>query len=267
MCLQTMEPHASRAVGGETGQGVLRYRSDVVLEGGALATDGQVGTSLSPTSVCGLVLWMGCSSLTDDARRAHCSPHARAFSTSTATPRGLSRRCVCRLRWTPRDVAESKQRGPTRRAELAALNTMPPEQAEETLRETLGVQTILWLPEGLVGDDDTDGHVDNMAAWVTPGVVVLAWPHHHADDTLQREVSEAALAVLRAARDAHGRRLTVHKLRCPPPLHRTREEAAGLTVRRGKSLRPICDPWVAAACSRLNEGVGQGAALRGWVKP
>jgi len=111
------------------------------------------------------------------------------------------------------------------------INAMSPQQAEVCLRETLGAQTVLWLPEGLVGDDDTDGHVDNMAAWVAPGHVVLAWPHHPTDDTLQREVSEAALAVLRVARDARGRRLTVHKLRCPPPLHRTRQEAAGLTVR------------------------------------
>ena len=68
---------------------------------------------------------------------------------------------------------------------------------EAELETWLGVERVVWLPFGLVEDDDTDGHVDNVAACVAPGVVVAqttedrANPNH---DRLRRnvEVLEAA---------------------------------------------------------------------------
>lgn len=47
------------------------------------------------------------------------------------------------------------------------------ERIEGRLRETLGVQRIVWLGLGLVEDYDTDGHVDNVCAWIEPGRVLL----------------------------------------------------------------------------------------------
>lgn len=43
---------------------------------------------------------------------------------------------------------------------------------------------VLWLPKGLYADDDTNGHVDNFACFVRPGVVLLAWT----DDTTDPQV-------------------------------------------------------------------------------
>ena len=47
------------------------------------------------------------------------------------------------------------------------------EQIARRLQEALGVHTIVWLGEGLVEDRDTDGHVDNICAWISPGRVLL----------------------------------------------------------------------------------------------
>lgn len=44
-------------------------------------------------------------------------------------------------------------------------------QIEHTLREYLGVDDVLWLGEGIVGDD-TDGHVDDLARFVARDAVI-----------------------------------------------------------------------------------------------
>jgi agmatine deiminase len=47
------------------------------------------------------------------------------------------------------------------------------EEIEQGLRDYLGVETVVWLGEGLVEDRDTDGHVDLIAAFTQQGEVLL----------------------------------------------------------------------------------------------
>ena len=56
---------------------------------------------------------------------------------------------------------------PTRNPELSR------EQIARRLQDELGVHTVIWLGQGLVEDTDTDGHVDNICAFVAPGRVLL----------------------------------------------------------------------------------------------
>ena len=101
-------------------------------------------------------------------------------------------------------------------------------QIEAQLRDYLGISTVIWLGEGVI-NDETDGHVDNLACFAAPGEVCLTWTDNRRDP--QWQVSNDALARLQAARDARGRRLKVHKLPQPRTLTMTATEAAGVQSR------------------------------------
>jgi agmatine deiminase len=96
---------------------------------------------------------------------------------------------------------------------------------EAVLRDHLGVDTVIWLARGLV-DDASGGHVDNLACFAGPGVV-LALAGGEADDP-NRPILEDNLARLRAARDAKGRELEVIEI--PQPAARQREDGRRLTA-------------------------------------
>jgi agmatine deiminase len=55
------------------------------------------------------------------------------------------------------------------------------QQIGQRLRDLLGVEHILWLQDGIVGDD-TDGHIDDIARFVAPDVVVTAVERDSYDD-------------------------------------------------------------------------------------
>jgi agmatine deiminase len=107
-------------------------------------------------------------------------------------------------------------------------------QVEDYLRTYLGVRQVIWLGEGVI-EDETDGHIDNLACFVKPGVIALTWT----DDTRdpQHAVSKDALDRLKHARDTRGRAIEVIKLPLPGPLELTAEEAAGLAVRETSQKR------------------------------
>lgn len=99
------------------------------------------------------------------------------------------------------------------------------EGMETVLRDTLGIDKVIWLPRGC-HLDETDGHVDNLCCFVAPGQVALSWCDDDADP--QAAICREALAVLENASDARGRPLTVHKLPQPGPLTIAEDEASGL---------------------------------------
>jgi agmatine deiminase len=102
---------------------------------------------------------------------------------------------------------------------------MTRERMESALREYLGVSHVIWLGRG-VHEDETGGHIDNLACFVAPGKVVLNLPDDKRDP--QYPISLDAWERLRAARDAAGRPLEVTPLPMPGPLYMSEEEARGI---------------------------------------
>ncbi len=89
------------------------------------------------------------------------------------------------------------------------------EGIEEVLRETLGIERVLWLGRGIAGDD-THGHVDDLARFVRPGTIVLATEERKDDPNF--EPLRENLARLEAARDLNGRPFEVVTLPMPSPV-------------------------------------------------
>lgn len=156
-----------------------RYRAPIVLEGGAIHTDGE-GTLLT-TEEC----------LLNPNRNPQCS-----------------------------------------RAEI-----------EHHLRDYLGVETIIWLGSG-VYLDETDGHIDNLACFVRPGVVALTWTDDRDDPQYERSLD--ARRRLEAATDGRGRALEVHLVHQPGPLVMSDAEAAGLRTVAGSKARRAGDRLAAS---------------------
>ena len=81
------------------------------------------------------------------------------------------------------------------------------EQIEDTLRQALGVEVIIWLPFGLAEDSFTDGHVDGVCAFIRPGAVLLQTAADPADPNWDR--LDANRRVLQQSRDAAGRQIEI----------------------------------------------------------
>lgn len=86
-------------------------------------------------------------------------------------------------------------------------------QIEQRLCDMLGVEQVLWLGDGIVGDD-TDGHVDDITRFVSSDTIVTVVEDDPRDANYA--VLQDNLARLQAMRDQHSRPLRVITLPMPP---------------------------------------------------
>ncbi|MCI0339414.1 MAG: agmatine deiminase family protein [Acidobacteria bacterium] len=90
------------------------------------------------------------------------------------------------------------------------------EQIEQYLKDYLGVTNILWLGEGIAGDD-TDGHVDDLTRFVSLDTVVTVIEDDPQDENY--EVLKENYERLLQMRDQDGNPLRVIKLPMPGPVY------------------------------------------------
>ena len=95
--------------------------------------------------------------------------------------------------------------------------------AEAALAEALGARRVLWLGEGLA-NDHTDGHVDNLARFVAPGVV--ACPVAFGRDDPNAAVYDETARLLASMTGARGAPLQVARIASPGRI----EDADGAVV-------------------------------------
>jgi agmatine deiminase len=92
---------------------------------------------------------------------------------------------------------------------------MSRDQLEAVFADYLGVEKVIWLGRGIAGDD-THGHVDDIARFVTPDTVLAAVETQRSDANY--ELLQENLSRLRDATDTGGRRLQVIELPLPRPV-------------------------------------------------
>ncbi len=80
-------------------------------------------------------------------------------------------------------------------------------EVEAELLAQLGAEKVIWVPSGLTPDPITDGHIDGIAAFAAPGVVLLHTIHDTNDPNTA--ITAAAKHVLENATDARGRRFEI----------------------------------------------------------
>lgn len=89
---------------------------------------------------------------------------------------------------------------------------------EDQICDELGLDAVIWLPYGLALDDDTDGHVDNVAAFTKPGTLLVQGCDDRTEADFVRMNVNARVA--RDAADARGERIEVVEVPVLPFLER-----------------------------------------------
>ena len=130
------------------------------------------------------------------------------------------------------------------------------EQITSYLVEYLGAEKVIWIPYGIY-QDETNEHIDNIAAFTAPGEIVLAWCDD--PDDPQYAMSHADFDVLSQETDAKGRPLHITKLPVPHvPVCVTPAECDAYDFAEGEDTR---EPEERLAASYVNFYIGNDCVL------
>lgn len=94
---------------------------------------------------------------------------------------------------------------------------------EQYLKDYLGVSCVLWLLEGIKGDD-TDGHIDDIARFINPTTVICMVEKNKSDPNY--DILLENYRRLQKMRDQDGNRFTVIPIQMPRPIEEEGERLA-----------------------------------------
>lgn len=115
------------------------------------------------------------------------------------------------------------------------------EDIEHMLHDYLGFEKVIWLREGVDLDDgETDGHIDDVCAFIAPGEVVCCYTED--EDNIYYPIFKECYETLCKATDACGRKLVVHKIPAAKPFAFSKDEAENLLPTQGIAADPD-DIW------------------------
>jgi len=90
------------------------------------------------------------------------------------------------------------------------------QQIEGYLQNYYGVEQVLWLGDGIVGDD-TDGHIDDITRFANEDTVVTVVEENKADENYH--ILQENLQTLKTMRLLNGRQLNIVELPMPDPVY------------------------------------------------
>ena len=124
-------------------------------------------------------------------------------------------------------------------------------EIEKMLRDFLGARKILWLGDGIEGDD-TDGHIDDLTRFVGPAAVVTVVEENEEDANY--EPLRENLARLHEMENESGTPLEIHQLPMPGKIVRQGQRLpasyANFYIANSVVLLPVfgdtCDAWASS---------------------
>jgi len=90
------------------------------------------------------------------------------------------------------------------------------QQIEEYMRDYYGIEQVLWLGDGIIGDD-TDGHVDDITRFTNVDTVVTVVEENQSDENYH--LLQENLQTLKTMRLLNGKQLNIVELPMPDPVY------------------------------------------------
>jgi agmatine deiminase len=117
-------------------------------------------------------------------------------------------------------------------------------QIEKYLMDYYGVEQVLWVREGIIGDD-TDGHIDDTVRWVNEDTVITVVEEEKSEENYP--LLQQNLADLKKMRLLNGKALNIIELPMPDPViygdQRLPASYANFYIANGSVIVPVfrCD--------------------------